>query len=145
MHDSLEWGNWNWSLLRQAQRAQTPCQPTALTSPARHTDAFERPGFSSRGFESSPPTQEGPSPSPSSFPPYPALPPKGLSNKGHYSLVASDETNVLHLLPTFLAKIPPSRNLTDPCEVAHMVRHIRAQHVSCAPHSSTKYIVHASS
>ena len=53
--------------------------------------------------------------------------PRRLANKGRYLVSATDETNVMRFLPTYLAKSPPPRDVLDPMLVACMVKNIAFQ------------------
>ena len=47
--------------------------------------------------------------------------PRRLSARGRYMLSATDETNTIRFLPTYLCKCNPPRDIEDPMMVARMV------------------------
>ena len=53
--------------------------------------------------------------------------PQRLASRGKYLVTATDETNTVRFLPTYLCKCPPPRDVTDPMTIARMVHCINFQ------------------
>lgn len=53
--------------------------------------------------------------------------PQRLSSRGKYLATATDETNTVRFLPTYLCKCPPPRDVTDPMSIARMVHCVTFQ------------------
>ena len=47
--------------------------------------------------------------------------PQRLASRGKYLATATDETNTVRFLPTYLCKCPPPRDVNDPMTIARMV------------------------
>ena len=47
--------------------------------------------------------------------------PQRLASRGKYLAPATDETNTVRFLPTYLCKCPPPRDVNDPMTIARMV------------------------
>ena len=53
--------------------------------------------------------------------------PQRLASRGKYLVTATDETNTVRFLPTYLCKCPPPRDVTDPMTIARMVHCVNFQ------------------